>query len=115
MKKLLIVWLVLMAAMASVALGGRPVLDGVSFEIEQGDQRARGTLIHGGRPRSFDGARLFRQHDRNAVADRISELGRAGDQLLLLGVVFERARGERADQDFKQFGIDRAGRAVRRR
>ena len=49
------------------------------------------------------------QHDRNAVADRIGELGRARDQLLLGGVVFERALGHGADQDFKQLGIDAAG------
>src|SRR5438876_538598 len=32
-------------------------------------------------------ARLFRQHDRHAVADRISEAGRAADQLALGAVV----------------------------
>src|SRR4029077_10932588 len=29
------------------------------------------------------------QHDRDAVADRIGELGRARDQFLLLGVIFQ--------------------------
>src|SRR5437588_10749623 len=63
---------------------------------------------------SIQPARLFRQHDRNAVADRIGELGGARDQLLLLAVVFERALGERSDEDFEQLGIDAAGGAVRR-
>src|SRR5579883_816777 len=51
-------------------------------------------------------ARLFRQHDRNAVADRISEPGRSGDQLLPGGVEFERTLGHRADQDFQELGVD---------
>src|SRR6185312_12768583 len=51
----------------------------------------------------------FRQHDRNAVADREGELGAARDQLLPVGVVFERPLGQRADQDFQQLRIDRAG------
>src|SRR5262249_30732290 len=58
---------------------------------------------------SLQRACLFGEHDRNAVADRIGELGGARDQLLSLGVVFERALGERADEDFEQFGIDAAG------
>src|SRR5947199_3070909 len=61
---------------------------------------------------SIQPARLFGQHDRNAVADWISELGGARDQLLLLAVVFERALGERADEDFEQLGIDAAGGTV---
>src|SRR3979490_234561 len=61
---------------------------------------------------SIQPARLFGQHDRDAVADRIAELGGARDQLLLLAVVFERALGERADEDFEQLGIDAAGGAV---
>src|SRR5438270_13478316 len=61
---------------------------------------------------SIQPPRLFGQHDRNAVADRIGELGGARDQLLLLAVVFERALGERADEDFEQLGIDAAGGAV---
>src|SRR5262245_10609746 len=40
---------------------------------------------------SIDLASLFRQHDRNAVADRISELCRARDQFLFHGVVLERS------------------------
>src|SRR2546423_15524517 len=54
-------------------------------------------------------ARLFGQHDRNAVADRIGELGGARDQLLLLAVIFERPLGEWAHEDFEQFRIDAAG------
>src|SRR3954452_21014714 len=53
--------------------------------------------------------RFLRQHDRDAVADRISELGGARDQLLLLGVVLQRALGQRAHQDFEQLRIDGAG------
>src|SRR6185369_14311343 len=53
--------------------------------------------------------RFFRQHDRDAVADRIGELGRARDQLLPLRVVFQRALGERTDEDLQQLRIDAAG------
>src|ERR1700719_2906238 len=52
---------------------------------------------------------FFRQHDRDAVADRISELCGARDQLLLLGVIFQRTLGERAHQDLQELGIDGTG------
>ena len=42
---------------------------------------------------------LFRQHDRDAVADRIGEFGRTRDQLLPRRIVFERTLGQRTDQD----------------
>src|ERR1700754_2862409 len=58
--------------------------------------------------------RFLGQHDRNAVADRVGELRGARDQLLTLAVIFERALGERADQDFEQFRVDAAGGAFRR-
>src|SRR5215218_11066339 len=58
---------------------------------------------------SIQPPRLFRQHDRDAVADRVGELGGTRDQLLLLGVVFKRALGQRADQDFQELRIDAAG------
>src|SRR2546426_11581840 len=61
---------------------------------------------------SIQPARLFGQHDRNAVTDRIGELGGARDQLLFLAIVFKRALGERADEDFEQLGIDAASGAV---
>src|SRR3954471_15285785 len=61
------------------------------------------------RGRSIQPPRLFGQHDRNAVADRIRELGGARDQLLLLAVVFKRALGERAYQDFEKLRIDAGG------
>src|SRR5205085_717315 len=48
----------------------------------------------------------------DAIADRVGELGRARDQLLLLGIVFERTLGQRADQDFQEFWIDAAGGTV---
>src|ERR1700692_1157775 len=67
-----------------------------------------------GAPRSIERTRLLGQHDRNAVADRIGELGRARDQFLLVLVVFERALCQRADQDLEQLGIDAAGRAIGR-
>src|SRR6266700_6280836 len=64
--------------------------------------------------RSIELAGFLGQHDRNAVADRIGELGGARDQLLLGGVVFERALGQRADQDLEQLGIDAADGTVGR-
>src|SRR5476649_2137092 len=56
--------------------------------------------------------RLFGQHDRNAVADRIGELGGARNELLLFGVVFQHALGQRTDQDFQKLRIDAAGGTV---
>src|SRR5262245_35042194 len=64
--------------------------------------------------RSIQPARFFGQHDRDAGADRIGELGGARDQLLLLRVVFERALGQRADQNFQELRIDAAGGALGR-
>src|SRR6185437_1718390 len=55
---------------------------------------------------SIDLARLLRQHDRNAVADRISKLRRARDQLLAGRIELQRPLGQRTDQDFQQFRID---------
>src|SRR5262249_33367848 len=63
---------------------------------------------------SIQPARFFRQHDRDAGADRIGELGGARDQLLFLRVVFERALGQRADQNFQELRIDAAGGALGR-
>ena len=50
--------------------------------------------------------RFVRQHDRDAVADRVGELGGAADQLLALGVVFERRLGQRADQNLQELRIE---------
>src|SRR5215510_13377488 len=61
------------------------------------------------RPWSIQPARFLRKHDRDAGADRIGELSRARDQLLLLGIVFQRTLGQRADQDFEELGVDIAG------
>src|SRR3954454_14051691 len=58
---------------------------------------------------SIQPSRLLGQHDRNAVADRVGELGGARDQLLTLAIVFERALGERTYEDLEQLGIDTAG------
>src|SRR5262245_55169999 len=55
------------------------------------------------------GARLFLQHDRNSVADRIGEAGLFGDQLLLDGVVGERDPLLRADQELQELAVDAAG------
>src|SRR5439155_27301933 len=55
---------------------------------------------------SLDLPRLFRQHDRNAVANGISELGRARDQFLPGRIELERALGHRTDQDLQQLWID---------
>src|SRR5215208_4034777 len=61
---------------------------------------------------SVEPPRLFRQHDRDAVADRIGKLGRARDQLLLLGIVLQRTFGQWTDQDFQQLRIDAANGTV---
>src|ERR1700686_5759379 len=58
---------------------------------------------------SIQPAGFLGQHDRDAAADRISELGRTRDQLLLLGVIFQRTLGQRTDQDFKKLRIDGIG------
>src|SRR5215208_4607829 len=58
--------------------------------------------------------RLLRKHDRDAVADGISELGGARDQFLLLGIIFERRLGERAHEDLEKLRIDELRRALRR-
>jgi len=62
--------------------------------------------------KSLQLARFLGQHDRDAVADRIGELGGARNQLLPGGVVFEPALGQRANQNFEQLWIDAAGRTV---
>src|ERR1700757_4651572 len=62
-----------------------------------------------------DLARLFRQHDRDAVADRIGELCGARDQLLPRGVELQRSLGDRAHQDFEQFWVGGALGVVGRR
>ncbi len=52
-------------------------------------------------------ARLFRQHDRDAVADRVGELGGAADQLLPGGIVFQGALGQRATRISRSLGSTR--------
>src|SRR6187549_1566630 len=63
---------------------------------------------------SLDLPRLFRQHDRDAVANGISELGRARDQFLFRRVEFQRTLGQRADQNLQQLWIDGALKAFGR-
>src|SRR5262249_53357717 len=58
----------------------------------------------------FEPTRFFRQHDGDAVTDRIGELGLARNQFVTLSVVFERPLRQRADENFQQFRID----AIRR-
>ncbi len=50
-------------------------------------------------------ARLVDQHDRNAVADRESQVSAVADQFLAFGVIAQRRLGQRADQDLQQFRI----------
>ena len=54
----------------------------------------------------FELAGFFLQHDRDAVADRVGEPGRARDQFLLRPVVFEPPLGDGADQNFQELRID---------
>src|ERR1700722_10408376 len=70
------------------------------------ERRAANTAATARTRMSLDLPCLFRQHDRDAVADRIGELGRARDQFLLRGVVLERPLGQRTDQYLQQLGID---------
>src|ERR1700704_6307927 len=60
------------------------------------------------KPLSLDLPCLFRQHDRDAVADRISEFCGSRDQLLPRCVKLQRTLGQRTDQNFQQFWIDGA-------
>src|SRR5262249_38714829 len=75
------------------------------------------TLIELLRPQIFSivslqWPRFFRQHDRDAVADRIGELGGAGYQFLLVRIVFERAFGDRANENLEELRVHAAGGAV---
>src|SRR5579859_1434508 len=64
---------------------------------------------------SIDRPRLFLQHDRNAVADRIGELGRMRDQFVVLLIPDQRLLGLGTDQDLQQLGIRLLVRTVGRR
>src|SRR6185503_10246794 len=57
---------------------------------------------------SLDLPCLFRQHDRDAVADRIREFCGARDQFLPGRIEFQRTLGHRADQDLEQLRVDGA-------
>src|SRR6185437_9049000 len=50
-------------------------------------------------------AGFVRQHDRDAVADRIGKSRLFAHKFLPFAVVMQRRLGERADEDFQQFGI----------
>src|ERR1700686_374990 len=65
-------------------------------------------------PLSLDLPRLFRQHDRDAVADRIGEFCGTRDQFLPHGVEFKRTLGHRTDQNFQKLWIDGAIKAFGR-
>src|SRR5262249_45477823 len=66
----------------------------------------------GERESLFEAPGFLRQHDRDAVADRIRELGRTRNQLLLLRVILEGRLGDRANQDLEQLRVDGMGGAV---
>src|SRR5262249_23715135 len=66
-------------------------------------------------PSLIESPGFLRQHDGDAVADRIGELGGTRDQLLFLRVVLERRLGDRAHQDFQELRVDGVGGAVGRR
>src|SRR5207248_6683975 len=55
---------------------------------------------------SLDLARLLRQHDGDAVSDRIGKFCGARDQLLPRCIEFERPLRQRTNQNLQQFGID---------
>src|SRR4029450_4562922 len=55
--------------------------------------------------RRLELARFLFQHDRNAVANRISEPRRLGDELLPLAIVDQRSLGDGANQNLKQLGV----------
>src|ERR1700730_120648 len=55
------------------------------------------------------GARLVDQHDRDAVADRISEPRLLADQLPRRAVIAQRPLGQWTDQDFQQLRVDVGG------
>src|SRR5215468_2753005 len=55
-------------------------------------------------------ARLFLQHDRDALANRIGEPGRLADQLLRRRVVNQRGLGARTNQKLEQPPVDALGR-----
>src|SRR5437773_8322018 len=50
-------------------------------------------------------ARLLLEHHRNAIANRIGQSRRLGDQFLPVAVVDQRSFGDRADEHLKQLGI----------
>src|SRR5882757_7600844 len=87
-------------------------MDGGDYWIPVG--RYDGQSAEGRRALSLNLPRLFRQHDRDAVADRIGEFGGARDQFLLRRVEFQWTLGQRTDQDFQQFWIDGAFKAFGR-
>src|SRR3982074_883376 len=66
------------------------------------------------KPLSLDLPCLFRQHDRDAIADRIGQFGGTRNQFLPRCVELQRTLGQGADQDFQQFGIDGAFKAFGR-
>ena len=78
----------------------------LSFQMQakNPDQGIRVFLIQSKNSLSvFEFSRFIRQHDRNAVADRIGQLGRSRDQLPGIRVVFKGRLGNRTDKQFKQF------------
>ena len=63
--------------------------------------------LGGDRPSVLQLAGLLGQHDRDAVAHRIGQASLAADQFACFTVIFQRALGQRTDQDLQQPRIDR--------
>ena len=59
-----------------------------------------------------EGAGFVFQHDGDTVADRESQLGLAAPQFLAAGMLFERAFGERANEEVEVFFIHSLGSPV---
>src|ERR1700737_881168 len=66
------------------------------------------------KPLSLNLPCFLRQHDRDAVADRISEFCGPRDQFLPRCVKLQRTLGQRTAQNFQQFGIAGAFKAFGR-
>src|SRR6476660_5091865 len=66
------------------------------------------------KPPSLNLPGFLRQHDRDAVADRISKFCGTRDQFLPRGVKLQRTLGQRADQNFQKLWIDGAFKAFGR-
>ena len=87
---------------------GRDRIDGRMVERLHADMARRVVALaaaieaaHAGPGQSVQGPRLFGQHDRDAVADRIGELRAAADQFLAAGIVIERVPSSAGRRAFR--------------